>query len=69
MCWLNGDKINPLIGATRVHQNKDFENLILVHAMGVNMAGQHRGSGRPAVCCINLLESRLSCTNHSVTHS
>ena len=51
--WLSGGKINPLIGAAgisafpmaarvaqRVAQEEDFENFLLMHAMGANAAGQ-----------------------------
>jgi carboxybiotin decarboxylase len=53
MCWLSGYKINPLIGAcgisafpmaarlsAKMAQEEDFENFILMHAMGSNTAGQ-----------------------------
>jgi sodium ion-translocating decarboxylase beta subunit len=53
MCFLSGGKINPLIGAAgisafpmagrlvaKVAQEEDFDNFILMHAMGANTAGQ-----------------------------
>jgi len=53
MCVLSGRRINPLIGAAgisafpmsarvvhRFAQDEDFENFILMHAMGANTAGQ-----------------------------
>jgi oxaloacetate decarboxylase beta subunit len=53
MAWITGGKINPLIGAcgisafpmagrlsAKMAQNEDFENFILMHAMGANTAGQ-----------------------------
>jgi oxaloacetate decarboxylase beta subunit len=53
MCALSGHKINPLIGAAgisafpmagrlvaKMAQDEDFENFILMHAMGANTAGQ-----------------------------
>ncbi len=53
MCFLSGGKINPLIGAAgisafpmagrlvaKMAQEEDFDNFILMHAMGANTAGQ-----------------------------
>jgi oxaloacetate decarboxylase beta subunit len=53
MMVLSGRKINPLIGAcgisafpmagrlaAKMAQDEDFENFILMHAMGANTAGQ-----------------------------
>jgi oxaloacetate decarboxylase beta subunit len=53
MAFVSGGKVNPLIGAAgisafpmagrlaaRVAQDEDFENFILMHAMGANTAGQ-----------------------------
>jgi carboxybiotin decarboxylase len=53
MSWASGGTINPLIGAAgisafpmagriaaKVAQEEDFENFILMHAMGANTAGQ-----------------------------
>jgi oxaloacetate decarboxylase beta subunit len=53
MAFFSGGKINPLIGAAgisafpmagrlvaKVAQDEDFENYILMHAMGANTAGQ-----------------------------
>ncbi len=53
MCFITGGKINPLIGAcgisafpmaarlsARMAQEEDYENFILMHAMGSNTAGQ-----------------------------
>ena len=53
MAFVTGGKINPLIGAAgisafpmagrlaaKVAQDEDFENFILMHAMGTNTAGQ-----------------------------
>jgi sodium ion-translocating decarboxylase beta subunit len=51
--WVSGGKVNPIIGAAgisafpmaarvcqRVAQDEDFENFLLMHAMGANAAGQ-----------------------------
>ena len=53
MCWLSGGKINPLIGAcgisafpmaarlsAKMAMEEDYDNFILMHAMGSNTAGQ-----------------------------
>ena len=53
MAFITGGKINPLIGAcgisafpmagrlsAKMAQEEDFENFILMHAMGSNTAGQ-----------------------------
>jgi oxaloacetate decarboxylase beta subunit len=53
MSFLSGGKINPLIGAAgisafpmagrlvaKMAQEEDFDNFILMHAMGANTAGQ-----------------------------
>ena len=53
MCLISGRKINPLIGAAgisafpmagrlvaKIAQDEDFENFLLMHAMGANTAGQ-----------------------------
>ncbi len=53
MAWVTNGKINPLIGAcgisafpmagrlsAKMAQDEDFENFILMHAMGANTAGQ-----------------------------
>ena len=53
MAFITGGKINPLIGAcgisafpmagrlsAKMAQEEDFENFILLHAMGSNTAGQ-----------------------------
>jgi oxaloacetate decarboxylase beta subunit len=53
MCFMSGGRINPLIGAAgisafpmagrlvaKMAQEEDFENFILMHAMGANTAGQ-----------------------------
>jgi hypothetical protein len=59
--WLSGGKVNPMIGAAgisafpmaarvvqRMAQEEDFENFLLMHAMGANAAGSGRecGGGR-----------------------
>ena len=51
--WISGGKVNPIIGAAgisafpmaarvcqRVAQKENFENFLLMHAMGANAAGQ-----------------------------
>ena len=51
--WISGGKVNPMIGAAgisafpmaarvvqKVAQSEDFENFLLMHAMGANAAGQ-----------------------------
>lgn len=51
--WVSGGKVNPIIGAAgisafpmaarvvqRIAQEDDFENFLLMHAMGANAAGQ-----------------------------
>ncbi len=51
--WISGGKVNPIIGAAgisafpmaarvvqRIAQEDDFENFLLMHAMGANAAGQ-----------------------------
>ena len=51
--WITGGKVNPIIGAAgisafpmaarvcqRIAQEEDFENFLLMHAMGANAAGQ-----------------------------
>ena len=51
--WISGGKVNPIIGAAgisafpmaarvcqRVAQEEDFDNFLLMHAMGANAAGQ-----------------------------
>lgn len=53
MCWMTHGKVNPLIGAAgisafpmagrlvaKMAHDEDFENYILMHAMGANTAGQ-----------------------------
>lgn len=53
MAWITGGKVNPLIGASgisafpmagrlsaKMAQDEDFENFILMHAIGANTAGQ-----------------------------
>lgn len=53
LSWMSGKKINPLIGAAgisafpmagrlvaKMAQEEDYENFILMHAMGANTAGQ-----------------------------
>ena len=53
MCLFSGGKINPLIGAcgisafpmagrlsAKMAQEEDFDNFILMHAMGANTGGQ-----------------------------
>jgi len=53
MCLVTGGKVKPLIGAAgilafpmsarvvqKVGQEEDFENFLLMHAMGANTAGQ-----------------------------